>query len=521
LQQAQIGKIIEGEENAFLHTLENGIRRFESLDTATGVVKGEDAFELLDTFGFPIDLTRLMASEKGLSVDEAGFEKALEVQKQRSRADAQKEVGDWTALVEGHTSDSISFVGYNNLVVENTRITKYRTVKVKGKDQYQVVLESTPFYAESGGQAGDTGILHIGTEEIAVLDTVKENDLIIHIVQKLPVNPLHSITARVDGVKRAAVSGNHSATHLMHAALHRILGTHALQKGQDVTSERLRFDFSHFQKVSEEEIKAIENLVNAKIRENIPLEENRNVPIEEARGLGAMMLFGEKYGEEVRVITFDKDFSRELCGGTHVASTGQIGQFRIVGESAVAAGIRRIEAVTGLGAEQWLSGELGELEAVRGVLRVTKGLAGTVSSLQEENKILRKEIERLVLEQAASLKGELIAKSVHLDGFALLSEVVPVQDAGAIKNLVYQIEKELAPAVIVLGALANDKPLLTVIISQSLIEGKGFHAGNIIRELAKEIQGGGGGQPFFATAGGKDASGLERAISKVKTMMVS
>ncbi len=518
-QQEQIGKIIEGEENAFLHTLDNGIRRFESLDTASGVIKGEDAFELLDTFGFPIDLTRLMASEKGLVVDEKGFEKALEVQKQRSRADAQKEVGDWTMVGEPQGSGMESFVGYDTLYVENTRIAKYRTVKVKGKDQFQVVLDCTPFYAESGGQAGDTGSLLVGDEEIAVLDTLKENDLIVHIVHKLPKQALAAVTARVNPDKRAAVSGNHSATHLMHAALHRILGSHALQKGQDVTPERLRFDFSHFQKVSEEELKAIERMVNDKIRENIPLEENRGVPIEEAKGLGAMMLFGEKYGEEVRVITFDKDFSRELCGGTHVSSTGQIGQFRIVGESAVAAGIRRIEAVTGIGAEEWLGKELEELDAVRSLLKVPRGLAGAVNALQEENKLLRKEIERLVAEQAASLKVGLVSSAEQMNGFSLLSALVPVQDAGAIKNLAYQLEKELSPCVIVLGAVAAEKPLLTVIISQTLVENKGLHAGNMVRDLAKEIQGGGGGQPFFATAGGKDVSGIDRALAKVKSIL--
>jgi alanyl-tRNA synthetase len=518
-QQDQIGKIIEGEENAFLHTLENGIRRFESLDITSGVIRGEDAFELLDTFGFPIDLTRLMATEKGFTIDEVGFEKALAAQKQRSRADAQKEVGDWSTVGEGQTSDSGSFVGYDKLEVENTRVAKYRTVKVKGKDQYQVVLECTPFYAESGGQSGDVGELLVDAEEITVIDTVRENDLIIHIVDKLPADPQALVFARVDASKRAAVSGNHSATHLMHAALHHILGSHALQKGQDVTPERLRFDFSHFQRVSEHELKAIETMVNAKIRENIPLGEKRSVPIDEARETGAMMLFGEKYGDEVRIITFDPNFSIELCGGTHVASTGQIGQFRIVGESSVAAGIRRIEAVTGSGAEEWLSGELEELDAVRNVLKINKGIAGAVHALQDENKVLRKEIERLVAGQAASLKGELMAKAQTIDEFILLSELVPVQDANAIKNLAYQLEKEMSPAVIVLGAVVNEKPLLTVIISQSLIEGKGFHAGNLVRALAKGIQGGGGGQPFFATAGGKDASGLEGAVAQVKSIL--
>ncbi len=517
-QQAQIARIIEGEENAFLHTLENGIRRFESLDTAGGIVRGEDAFDLLDTFGFPIDLTRLMAQEKGLKVDDAGFERALEVQKQRSRADAQKEVGDWTVVADGQ-SDAAAFMGYDTLVVEHARILRHRTVKVKGKDQYHVVLDRTPFYAESGGQAGDTGILQVGGETIHVLDTQKENDLFVHIVNTLPAQPEAPVTAKVDAAKRLAVSSNHSATHLMHAALHRVLGTHALQKGQDVTPDRLRFDFSHFQKVSDEEIKAIEAMVNAKIRENIPLEEDRNMPLEDAKKLGAMMLFGEKYGEQVRVITFDKNFSRELCGGTHVPATGQIGQFKIVAESAVAAGIRRIEAVTAGGAEAYIAQELEELDAVRAALKNSRQPAQAVQALQEENRQLRKEVERLVAAQAGVLKGELMSKAENLGGVRFISAVVPIQDANAIKNLAYQLEKEMENAVIVLGAVANDKPLLTVIISQSLVEEKGLHAGNMVRELAKEIQGGGGGQPFFATAGGKDASGLDRAVQKARTML--
>lgn len=516
-QQAQIAKIIEGEEAAFLHTLENGIRRFEGLDTTGGVIRGEDAFDLLDTFGFPIDLTRLMAQEKGLEVDNEGFERALQEQKKRSRADAQKEVGDWVTVTGGQ-GEAVSFVGYDTLSVEGARMLRYRTVKAKGKDQYQIILDRTPFYAESGGQAGDTGKLSVGGEELLVLDTQKENDLFIHVVHKLPSDPAAPVTAQVDPEKRRAVSSNHSATHLMHAALHRILGAHAQQKGQDVTDERLRFDFSHFQKVTEEEVKAIEVLVNAKIRENIALEEDRNVPIEEARKMGAMMLFGEKYGEEVRVVTFDKDFSRELCGGTHVSATGQIGLFKIVAEGAVAAGIRRIEAVTAAGAEVYVEQELEELQALRAALKNTNNAVQAVHSLQDENKQLRKELERLTAAQAGALKGELAAKAESLNDANFIAAIVPLNDANAIKTLAYQLEKELGSALIVLGAVVGDKPLLTVIISQDLVDAKGLHAGNMVRELAKEIQGGGGGQPFFATAGGKDAGGLERAIAKAKAL---
>jgi len=486
------------------------------LETPDGTVRGEDAFDLLDTFGFPIDLTLLMAQEKGLKVDEAGFAKAMEQQKQRSRADAQKEVGDWVSLSD---DASVKFVGYDALSAENARIIKHRTVKVKGKDQYQLVLNVTPFYAESGGQAGDTGVLTAGADKIQVLDTQKENDLIIHVVNRLPADPTAVFYAQVNAEKRQAVSSNHSATHLMHAALHEVLGNHALQKGQDVTPDRLRFDFSHFQKVSDEEIKAIEAMVNAKIRENIALEEDRAVPIEEAKKLGAMMLFGEKYGEFVRVITFDENFSRELCGGTHVPATGQIGQFKIVAESAVAAGIRRIEAVTAAGAEAYFVKEMAELNAVRELLKNPQNLTAAVQSLQEENRKLGKEIERLIAEQAGAMKGELMSKIEQAGGINFISTVLPINDANAIKTLAYQLEKELGNAVVVLGAVVNEKPLLTVIISQNLVDTKGLHAGNMVRELAKEIQGGGGGQPFFATAGGKDAGGLEKAVQKAKTML--
>jgi alanyl-tRNA synthetase len=517
-QQTQIARIIEGEEASFLHTLENGLRRLDNLEVHNGLIKGDDAFELYDTYGFPIDLTRLIAAEKGWSVDEAGFEKALQSQKERSRADAQKAVGDWQTVRQG---EEVTFVGYDYLRTTDTYALKYRTVKVKDKDQYQIVLASTPFYAESGGQAGDTGLLFFGAEQIKVLDTQKENDLIIHVVDRLPAHIDATVTAQVDAGKRRATSCNHSATHLMHAAMHRILGQHALQKGQDVNDQRLRFDFSHFQKVTDEEIAQIEALVNQKIREDIPLEEDRAVPIEEARQLGAMMLFGEKYGEKVRVVTFDGSFSRELCGGTHVPATGHIGQFKIVAESAVAAGIRRIEAVTADTAEQFINRELEELEAIRLLLKNPKNTAKLVADLQEENRQLRKEVEKMLAAQAGALKGELLAKAEAHDGYKLLCANLPLSDANAIKNLAYQLEKELGDAVIVLGAVAGDKPLLTVIISQSLVDTRGLHAGNMVRELAKHIQGGGGGQPFFATAGGKDASGLEAALLAVRPLLES
>ena len=517
-QQSQVAKVIEGEEKTFLNTLEKGLRRFDTLDVSSGHIDGQDAFELYDTFGFPIDLTRLIAAERGLSIDEAGYQKALKVQKERSRADAHKQVGDWRVVRDG---EEVAFVGYDQLVAEDAHVLKYRAVEVKNKEQFQVVLSHTPFYAESGGQAGDSGLLFFGDEKIPVLDTQKENDLIIHIVKSLPENIEGPVRAEVNTARRQATANNHSATHLMHAALHQIIGKHALQKGQDVDEKRLRFDFSHFQKVTDEEIRKVEALFNQKIRENIPLEEQREVPIEEAKASGAMMLFGEKYGEQVRVITFGRNFSRELCGGTHVAATGEIGLFKIVSEGAVAAGIRRIEAITAGRAETFLMEELEELNEIRQLLKNPKNAARNVAALQEENKQLKKEAEKLLATQASAMKGELLQKVEAINGLNFLGARLPLEDSNAIKTLAYQLEEQIDKAVIVFGAEVNGKAQLLIAISRELTESKGLNAGNMIRELAKEIQGGGGGQPFFATAGGKDASGLERAIDKARKMLTA
>jgi len=512
-QQGQVAKVIEGEETTFLHTLDNGLKRFENIEAKDDLIDGKEVFELYDTYGFPPDLTRLLAEEKGLKIDEAGFEKALQEQKDRSKADAQKEVGDWNNLIQG---EEVEFVGYDDLIVGDARVLKYRTVKVKKKDQYQIVLDKTPFYAESGGQRGDKGWLYFNGQQIPVIDTQKENDLIIHIVKKFPEELEGVVRAEVNADLRQATASNHSAVHLMHAALHRILGEHALQKGQDVDSDRLRFDFNHFQQVGKEELMKIEEMVNEKIRENIPLEEKREVPLEEAKASGALMLFGEKYGEKVRVITFDKDFSHELCGGTHVPATGEIGLFKILSESSVAAGIRRIEAVTAENAEEFIKSELEELEQVRRLLKNPLNVAKNVQSLQEENKKLKKEIEKLLAAQANALKDQLKASATKVDGLQLIAARLPLNDSNAIKNLAYQLEKEIDNAVIVFGAEVKGKPQLTIVINKELTQSKGLNAGNIIRELAKEIKGGGGGQPFFATAGGKDIGGLDRAIEKAK-----
>ncbi len=516
-QEDQISKVIEGEEQAFLHTLENGLKRFEMLDVSDGVIDGEAAFEMYDTYGFPIDLTRLLAEEKNLKVDEEGFQKALAAQKERSKADAQKAVGDWVDLIPGV---EVEFLGYDQLVVEKAKVIKYRTVNIKKKDQYQIVLNKTPFYAESGGQKGDRGLLWFGDEKIPVLDTQKENDLTIHIVKSLPKNIKADVKAEVNVHRRQATANNHTAVHLMHAALHKVLGEHALQKGQDVDDKKLRFDFSHFSKVSKDELAQIEAIVNQKIRENIPLEEQRQIPIDEAKEAGAMMLFGEKYGDLVRVITFDKDYSSELCGGTHVEATGQIGAFKILNESAVAAGIRRIEAVTADRAEAYINAELEEMEKIRQLLKNPKSVSKQVESLQEENKSLKKEIEQLLAQQATSLKKDLVKGIEKLGEVQLIATRVSIGDSGALKNLAYQLDKELDNLVVVFGVIVSDKPQILVLISKNLTEAPfGLHAGKMVRELAQLIKGGGGGQPFFATAGGKDSNGLDKAIARAKSIV--
>ncbi|MFK7810797.1 MAG: alanine--tRNA ligase [Saprospiraceae bacterium] len=515
-QEEFVTKVILEEEKSFLQTLEGGLKRLDNITITNNQLDGATAFELYDTFGFPIDLTRLIGEEKGWTVDEEGFAKALQAQKERGRADAKKETGDWQQVKEDNGSE---FLGYDNLVIENANIVRYRTVKVKDKEQYQVVLDKTPFYAESGGQVGDTGLFWMGEEKIPVIDTVKENDLTIHILKSLPKQFDLPVKAEVNTTNRQAISQNHSAVHLMHAALHEVIGEHALQKGQLVDPKRLRFDFSHFSKLSEEEVQKVEQLVNQKIRANVLLEENRNMPIDEAKASGATMLFGEKYGEFVRVITFDKDFSSELCGGTHVPSTGEIGYFKILSETGVAAGVRRIEAITAEKAEAFITKELQQLEEVRALFKNTKNAAKSVSDLQDENKALRKQIEKMQAAQAGSLKEDLRKQVENINGINFLASRVAITDSKALKTLAFQLKDEIGDAVIVFGAEVNNKPQVMVAISENLTKEKDLHAGNMVRELAKEIKGGGGGQPFFATAGGKDAGGLDRAIEKAGEMV--
>ncbi len=517
-QQDFVQKVVLEEEISFLRTLEVGLKKLEqirtNIDQSNGpkVIDGKTVFELYDTFGFPVDLTALIAREYGLEIDEAGFEKEMAVQKERSKKDAVKETTDWVLVRE---EEGVEFVGYDHLHAKS-KIVKYRKVTAKGKDQYQVVLDTTPFYAESGGQAGDTGVLQSGKEKIQILDTKKENDLIIHIIDKLPTDVKADFEANVDEKKRLLTENNHSATHLLHAALRDVLGTHVAQKGSLVNDKVLRFDFSHFSKMTPEEIEKVEKIVNAKIRENIQLNERRNVPINEAKSLGAMALFGEKYGEFVRVITFDPSYSVELCGGTHVSATGKIGLFKIVSESSVAAGVRRIEAITADEAENFVDAQLSLIEKLKEVLKNPKDILKAVEELSAEKAKLLKQIDEYVSKEGQGIKEELLKKVETVDGINVVISRVDLSSADALKQLAYDVKAKVDNLFLVLAANIEDKPQIAVMISENLVADKKLHAGNLVKELAKEIQGGGGGQPFFATAGGKDLTGLDKVLVKAK-----
>ncbi len=514
-QQSLLTSIVLEEEKSFLRTLEAGLRRFDALQ-AVKVIPGEVAFELYDTHGFPIDLTRLIAREKGLTVDEEGFQEALKEQRDRSRSDAEVEIGDWHEVKAGAESQ---FLGYDDLELSDVQVVKHRTVRTKGKDQYQLVLDRTPFYAEGGGQIGDTGFLDFDGERIKVLNTIRENELIVHLVDKLPSHMGARARASVSAEKRRRTENNHTATHLLHAALRQVLGDHVQQKGSLVADSHLRFDFSHFKKMTSEEIRQVEQIVNAKIRENIGRDEQRKVALQVAKEAGATMLFGEKYGDEVRMITFDPQYSIELCGGCHVEATGQIGYFKITQETSVAAGIRRIEAITAEAAEAYLNEHLDELDRVRNAFKNPLQVADQVSQLVSENKTLQKQVEQLKALEIKALKDSLKDKIERVGAINYLAIRIDNQDSKALKSLAYQLEKEVGDAFIVFGSATNNKPQLMVTISDGLTKDPGLHAGNIVRELAKEIQGGGGGQPFFATAGGKNAAGLSEALSKSRTYL--
>jgi alanyl-tRNA synthetase len=520
-QQEFIAKVIYEEETSFLRTLDHGLKMLDSIKAELNskggkVIPGKTAFDLYDTFGFPLDLTSLIARENGFSVDEKGFSGEMEKQKTRSRAASEQETGDWVLVSE---DTGVEFVGYD-FTESYSHIIKYRTITDKKGDRYQLVLDRTPFYAESGGQVGDTGWLVSDSERIRVIDTKKENDLIVHFVEKLPSNPNVRFSAEVDVEKRQLTMSNHSATHLLQSALKEVLGDHIQQRGSLVNEKLLRFDFSHFGKMSEDEIAKVEDIVNAKVRENILLNEQRNVPIEEAKKMGATALFGEKYGDFVRVITFDKDFSVELCGGTHVPSTSQIGLFKITSEGSISAGVRRIEAITSKAAETYLREQELLVKEIQDLLKNPKDVKKAIEGLIQERNDLRKEIEMLHTEKSSGVKNELLKQFVEKDGVNMLIAQVVLPNGDALKKLAYELKNEVANAFVILAANIEDKPQVAVILEDGLVVSKGLNAGQIVRELAKEIQGGGGGQPFFATAGGKDLAGLEKVMVMARKMFL-
>ena len=509
-QRTLIEKVIKEEEEAFLRTLETGIRL---LDKAMSDVKaagkdtinGKDAFTLYDTFGFPLDLTELILRENGLNVNLEEFNAEMQKQKERARNAAAVETGDWITLKEGTTE----FVGYDFTEYE-VSILRYRQVKQKNQTLYQIVLDNTPFYAESGGQVGDTGVLVSEFETIEIIDTKKENNLPIHITKELPKHLDAPMMACVDTDKRAASAANHSATHLLDEALRIVLGEHVEQKGSLVTPDSLRFDFSHFQKVTDEQLREVEHLVNAKIRENVPLTEYRNMPIEKAKELGAIALFGEKYGDEVRVVQFGS--SVEFCGGTHVSATGKIGMMKIISESSIAAGVRRIEAVTGAKVEEMMDVIQDTLNEVKVLFNNAPDLKVAIRKYIDENAGLKKQMEDYMKEKSIAIKERLLENAKNINGIRLITMNNMPIPADVVKNIAFQLRGEITENMLfVAGTVDNEKPLLTVMASDNLVK-DGINAGQIVREAAKLIQGGGGGQPHFATAGGKNTDGLNAAI---------
>ena len=516
-----IAKVMREEEESFLRTLETGIRLLdkqieEAKKAGKTVLDGHDAFVLYDTYGFPLDLTALILTEQGLSVDEAGFDKAMQEQKERARNAAAIDAGDWQVVNDG---SAVRFVGYDTLEC-TTEILRYREVKQKNATFYQVVLSETPFYAEMGGQVGDKGFL-IATDgtKYEVFDTKRENNLAIHLMKKLPATLEGDFRAVVDEERRHRIEANHSATHLLHEALREVLGSHVEQKGSFVSDEVLRFDFAHFAKVEPEQLRAVERIVAARIRACIPLQEYREVPIDEAREMGAMALFGEKYGDHVRVIRFGS--STEFCGGTHVASTGVIGTLRITSESSVAAGVRRIEAVTGAAAENYLYEQADMIDAIRQLFNNSPQLMTAIRKTLEENAELGKQVGEYVREQIAEKKRQLLEKRVEVGGVRLflVEKEVPAE---IVKDIAFQIAGELHEPFVFIAACvepSSSKPSLTLMISKDLVESRGWNASQLLRAAAKHIQGGGGGQPHFATAGGKNADGLNAAVEELLTAM--
>lgn len=509
-QKDFIKKVVREEEKNFLRTLSDGLAKIKNLNLNSGdILDGKTAFLLYDTYGFPLDLTELIAQEHGWTVDKKAFAEALQEQKSRSRQDALRQMGDWVIVKD---VDKTEFVGYDEQRIVGTQITKYRIVKSKGEETYEIVLKKTPFYPEGGGQVGDIGYLENEEERIQVPDTFKINNLIIHKVSHLPERPELPITAEVNSKRRGLIENNHSATHLLHAALREVLGTHVHQKGSLLNDEYLRFDFSHYEAVSREELGKIERIVNEKIRENIPKDEKRNISIEEAKEAGAMMLFGEKYGNEVRMITFDPRYSRELCGGCHVDYTGRLGFFKITSESSVSAGVRRIEAVTSVAAENYVQGMIDELQSIKNQLKAPQHTLDAIVSLQEERKELKNQVHKLRNERVKNLKGEISKEIQERDGFNYLSKLVRVSNGGALKDMAFELLKSREKMVVVLGADLGEKAQLIVAMDKSLPGTLSKNAGEIIKKMSAEIKGGGGGQPFFASAGGSNPAGLGKAI---------
>jgi alanyl-tRNA synthetase len=516
-QQTLVTKVIQEEEASFLRTLSQGIQRFEQYISAHSnekTVNGDFAFELFDTYGFPIDLTQLMAGEKGYNVDMDAFNKGLATQKERSRAVATQETDDWVIVTP--SKEEILFLGYDQLATP-VKILRYRKVKAKEKESFQLVFDQTPFYAEAGGQVGDSGTIQSGNEKIKITNTKKENNLHIHIAEKLPENPAVEFVAEVNTEKRQLTENNHSATHLLHYALRQVLGTHVEQKGSFVNSERLRFDFSHFSKMSKEEIHKVEKMVNNFIRQNITTNDLRCIPITEAETMGAMALFGEKYGDMVRVVQFGD--SIEFCGGTHVNATGNIGLFKIVSETAIAAGIRRIEAITADAALDYVDNLEDNLEEIKSMLNNAPNIVTNLQKLIQENEQLKIEMENFRKEKSVQLEKTYSEKFQERNGFHIL-KILSEDDPNTLKDIAFKLRNKQSNSVLVLGTIYDEKPNLTLAFSDDMIE-KGFNASNIIREAAKLMQGGGGGQPFLATAGGKDVKGLEAAVEKVIDLIIN
>ena len=516
-QQKLVMKVMQEEESSFLRTLENGIKLLQGVIDETKAagkteIAGDKAFTLFDTFGFPLDLTELICREQGLTVDEKGFDVCMQEQKNRARNAAEVKLGDWVTLSDVESE----FVGYD-YTEHPAHIIKYREVQQKKRTAYEVILDKTPFYGEMGGEIVDSGVLVSENEEIKVLDTKKENGLSIHIVDKLPEQPEAEFMACVDVERRHAIEANHTCTHLLDEALREVLGTHVEQKGSLVTADYLRFDFSHFEKVTPEQIREVEHLVNERIRENLPLQEYRDTPIEEAKKLGAVALFGEKYGDKVRVVQFGS--SIEFCGGCHAKSTGCIGMVRIISESSIAAGVRRIEAITGKAVEEVMDKQQDLLIGLKSLFNNAPDLMATIRKAISDNAELKKQVEDTMREKAADLKKDMIAKQTQVNGITILKAYTTLS-AEFVKDIAFQLRAEVENSLVVIGSVADGKPLLTAAASDSVVA-TGVNIGKNIREAAKLIQGGGGGQPHFATAGGKDVNGIHAAVEKLVELLVN